>query len=828
VLALALLVSTLAPFVALRPNRAEAVRAGAGLVTFVPGVLTVNSVTQYTVNFTTGNAAADGIGALAPGAGTITITFPSGVVLPATIDKSRVAVNGMPLNVDPSVTPSTRQVILVVPGTTPGGATITAASAASVDANEAVVVFFSQLAGIANPAVGGLAGTGGASTAGQVLTSAAADVAASVVAADRVNYTRTLVHSPSSGARATAVTSTASGFVSGTTATLTTPGGAVLGSGSVGTDGKATITWTATVPPLTAAAATALTVTDGSGNALAANFTVTRGITLSPTSGPPGTVITVTGADFPATDQIDGPDADALINDAVTLGGVVCSAGTTAITGSAAGTFSAAVTCTAPAGAAGVRTLAVTTTVVADSAAVTNTVSKTFEVTGGTIALSPSSGVRGSNTTLTGSGFAANSTIAANALTVNGVAWNDGAAGRPGAITIDANGNLTPTVLPIGAGAAGMPTAAGAYAVAATDGAGRVGSASLTISAAPLALSPSSGPRGTTVTVSATGLGVSAAVALNSITFGTGNAATHAAITTDSAGNLPATTMAVPAATATGAVTVSATDATPLTARGTFTVTVPTIALGATSGVMGDNVAVTGSGWVPNTSVTLTFAGQTSSAVTNSLGGFTVSVAVPTTVGIGPATVTFNANDGVTRGNVAAPVNFAVGGATISASPTSVTAGSNLTVTGGGFVPGVGVTAITIGGAVVTPATPIITTSNGSFTAAVLVPGLSGVQLVAATVGGTVRTTSVTVTAAVANVATQLQSISAQLQTAWAFDQVTGKWKLYQPGAPAAVSDLTALRDQDAVVIVVSAATTLTTANFTRNLVAGTNIFGWR
>ncbi|MCI0789882.1 MAG: hypothetical protein J4N88_09925, partial [Chloroflexi bacterium] len=88
-------------------------------VTFTPGSFNVNSKTNWTVTF--GSS-----GALIAGNGTITIKFPNGVVLPATIDKSRISVgpigSTIPLTSDPSVTSTT--VTLTVPATLPNGATI--------------------------------------------------------------------------------------------------------------------------------------------------------------------------------------------------------------------------------------------------------------------------------------------------------------------------------------------------------------------------------------------------------------------------------------------------------------------------------------------------------------------------------------------------------------------------------------------------------------------------------------------------------------------------------------------------------------------------------
>ncbi|RUA29356.1 MAG: hypothetical protein DSY78_13410, partial [Chloroflexi bacterium] len=87
-------------------------------VTMTPSTTSVNGAGSWNVTF--GVSAA-----LVAGTGTITIQFPSGVVLPETMDKSRVSagagVDIVPLTSDPTITTSTRTVILTVPATNAAG-----------------------------------------------------------------------------------------------------------------------------------------------------------------------------------------------------------------------------------------------------------------------------------------------------------------------------------------------------------------------------------------------------------------------------------------------------------------------------------------------------------------------------------------------------------------------------------------------------------------------------------------------------------------------------------------------------------------------------------
>lgn len=768
-LALVVLASAVTPF-ALHTRRADAVVAG---IVFTPGVLTVNSTTQYNVAFTIGQG-------LTAGVSTITITFPTGVVLPATIEKGRVSVNGIPLTIDPLVTPSTRVVVATVPATTPAGAANAnigcGADAICANADDpaatAVAVFFSQLAGITNPAAGGPAGTGAAASAGVVATSVEAAVNALVAVA----YLRTMTHSPTNGARGASVTSTASGFVSGSTVTLWNDNGAgggaagdfirnggeaILGSAAVGTDGRATVSWVANVPPLAAGANAAIRAWDNAGNvaaiagtAPAAGFTVNRRITLSPTSGPVGTTVTLTGQDFTAAEAIDGADGDLFVNEGITIATLACGStvagsllvGATgvAVAATAGGTLPAATFCVIPVGVnTGTSTVRV---FVAGGAA--SSATATFTVQGAPVTLTPSSGVPGTPVTISASGLTGGGAVAIGAITIGGVAWN------VAAVALDAAGNMPATILNIPAA-----QAAGAFTVTVTDGAFLTGSATLTVPARTIQITPASSRRNSVVTVTGSGYSRNSSVTINYLTG-----------------------VALPGPIAAGA------------------------AIGAAAGL------------------------------TDANGNFTANLTVPTNAAI-------NSTNTITAVDAAAPgapantntVQHAVPAPTMSVTPASAALGASITITGGGFPAFTAMTALTIGGLGVLPAAAVNTDGDGAFTVSVVVPQQNtGTAAVAATIGAgaaaIVGTQNITVTAAVANVATQLQALTTgnNLQRAWAFDNATQKWKLFQPGAPAAVNDLTVLAAGDAVVIVVTSAATLTTGTFTQNLVAGTNIFGWR
>ncbi|MDA0262848.1 MAG: hypothetical protein O2803_01665, partial [Chloroflexi bacterium] len=255
-------------------------------VTFTPGSLNVNAKTNWDVSFGVSSA-------LVAGSGTITIAFPAGVVLPATIDKTRISVGPgtdlVPLTSDPTVTSTT--VTLTMPATDPGGG---AASGAAV--SDIITVSFSQLANLENPAKSGAAGSVSLGTAGKVQTSAQATYANIDVAK---SFATTISNSVTSAAEGDTVVVTVGGFTPGLTVSLS--GGFVSGSAVVGSDRKATINGT-----MKGATGT-VTATDTAGITAGPSASITIKPTLTATaSGKAQDTITLTGKNFTALSNVAG------------------------------------------------------------------------------------------------------------------------------------------------------------------------------------------------------------------------------------------------------------------------------------------------------------------------------------------------------------------------------------------------------------------------------------------------------------------------------------------------------------------------------------------
>src|SRR2546428_11940711 len=119
-----------------------------------------------------------------------------------------------------------------------------------------------------------------------------------------------------------------------------------------------------------------------------------------------------------------------------------------------------------------------------------------------TISLNPSSGPTGTTVTVTGKNFAANSGIT---ISYDGSAITT----TPTTITTDSTGSFTGSItIPSSSGA-------GTHTVKATDASNHPASAQFTVTTTPIAtisLNPSSGPAGTTVTVTGTNFSPNSAI----------------------------------------------------------------------------------------------------------------------------------------------------------------------------------------------------------------------------------------------------------------------------------------------------------------------------
>jgi len=395
-----------------------------------------------------------------------------------------------------------------------------------------------------------------------------------------------------------------------------------------------------------------------------AGFVVEPEITLTPTSGPPGTSVTVSGKGFAASKGVN-----------ITWDGKLWGTTTTNIYGS----FSVALV--APDGTVGVHTVKATDT---DG----NWGEETFTISTPVITLTPNTGSPGDTVTVSGTLFKLNSAID---ITWDGAPW--------GTDTTDATGAFSVDLI--------VPDATqGAHTVMATDGAGNYDEEAFTV-VPKITLTPASGSPGTSVTVTGKGFTGSSTV---DITFDVISWATG--VKTDATGSFSASGLIVPDSTYNGH-TVMATDGAGNYDEEAFTV-VPKITLTPASGSPGTSVTVTGKGFTGSSTVDITFdvISWATGVTTDATGSFSASgLIVPDSTYNGH---TVTATDAAGKWD---SETFTVG-PIITLTPTSGPIGTSVTVTGKGFT---GSSTVDITFDVISWATGVTTDATGSFSASGLI-----------------------------------------------------------------------------------------------------------
>ncbi|MBS0571464.1 MAG: IPT/TIG domain-containing protein [Proteobacteria bacterium] len=375
--------------------------------------------------------------------------------------------------------------------------------------------------------------------------------------------------SPTSGTVGTTVTINGTNF-SSTVANDTVKFNGISATVSTATTAKLTVP----VPP--GATTGPITVTTGGQTtASSSNFTVTTPAptisSFTPTNGPVGTTVTITGTNFDPNPT----------NDMVTFNG------TAATTASATSTQ---LVVSVPSGA---TTGKIKVTIGSRSATSGANFTPTVSITG----FSPSNGPIGTTVTIQGQGFS--STASNNTVTFNGTAAT---------VVSTTTTQLTVTV----------PAGATTGPITVTTG-GKTATSSTSFVVAPqvLGLNPASGPVGTSVTIA--GSNFDPTVANDTVSFN----GTVAAVTSASATQLIAV---VPAGATSGAISVTVAGATTASAS-SFTVIPAITSFNPSSGGAGTTVTVTGTSFLPvagQTTVTLNATPVTPNSLTDTQVVFTV------------------------------------------------------------------------------------------------------------------------------------------------------------------------------------------------------------
>ena len=252
---------------------------------------------------------------------------------------------------------------------------------------------------------------------------------------------------------------------------------------------------------------------------------------------------------------------------------------------------------------------------------------------------------------------------------------------------------------------------------------------------------------------------------------------------------------------------------------GSATLTIPerTLAVSPLEGRIGTPIDLSGTGWPSGTGANLVgiyYDGtQLSTATSNSSGEWSATITVPDNANVGMThKVAAKASVGIGTDNVTKDADHKTPDAVVTPSPAQAQRGDTITVSGENFHTFRPVK-IEIGESDVTPSPAPTTDGDGSFTADVLVPGLSlGNKNLKVTVNNVpvvefleIVATPVSTTKYSADVFEPLATAGV-LTVVWHFDNDTKDWSFYDPRPEvAAAVDLTMVSSGDNVWIQVTA-----------------------
>ena len=343
-------------------------------------------------------------------------------------------------------------------------------------------------------------------------------------------------------------------------------------------------------------------------------------ITVAPTSGGPGTTVTVTTTTPCPTGgvayAIDFTDSGATTTQNLATG-------TLASTGRlpGAGNTDTIVIPATAAGGAGTVTLVGAGVDAILRTADDDTATAAFTVSGppGTLTLSPGSGPIGAQVTVSGSNMTPDGVVPVGSLTFAGMAWNTWP------ISMDSMGKLMPTTLTVP-----VSSGTGPQTVSGTDSGGVSATGTFTVTQPTITISPTSGYRGGTVTVTGSRW-IPGPLGSVAITFA-GSAILVA--TPDANGDFAAQFVVPVTAGASNLVSAMDTPGRAAPAQ-TFMLLPPELTVDPTEGPAGTSATVAGVGFMPQTVLTsLTIGGASilpylSPVTTDAEGSFTVTFTVP-------------------------------------------------------------------------------------------------------------------------------------------------------------------------------------------------------
>ncbi len=333
----------------------------------------------------------------------------------------------------------------------------------------------------------------------------------------------------------------------------------------------------------------------------------------------------------------------------------------------------------------------------------TYSASADFTVTPHTI-IQPTMGPSGATLTVSGQGFARSSAIV---LTFAG----DHMTTTPSAIQTDSSGSFSPSTFLV------PTTTTGLKIVRATDAAGNYDTATFTLGNRIITINPTSGPAGTTVTVTGSYYVSNAPI---TIKFDTATMTTTPPTITSSDTGTFSASIIVPSSTG-GVHKITAADPSDSSTTD-FTVLLPTISANPINGIIGSTVSISGSNFAPNSVITIKFDSNEMTTspgtiTTSPTGTFTATFTIPTST---PGNHIVEATDDSPNLN-SAQTAFTVK-PSITILPQSGRKNTNnfaITVNGQNFAIGSTITITFDGVPRATVPTPLTTGPTGSFTATI-------------------------------------------------------------------------------------------------------------
>lgn len=494
-----------------------------------------------------------------------------------------------------------------------------------------------------------------------------------------VNYTvsPTMTVAPTEGGVNDQVTVSGQGFADNDTITISFDGAAVATSpATVTTNSVGSFAATFIVPNAGQGDHT-VKAQDVTGNFVTATFAIGQSMSITPTLGLVGDLVTVSGTGF---------DTAKIVT--ITFGGVVVTT-TPAVITTGNGSFSA--TFIVPSAAKGAHT------VKAEDAS-GNSGTATYSVQH-IMAMEPAEGKVGDQVTVSGSGFAGSSPITIFFDNVN-----------VGTAITAADGSFTGATFNV------PVSAKGTHTVKIQDASGNSDTATFTTGET-MAISPASGFVGDQIAAIGTGFGAN-----RSLTFYIDNESVGAT-TTDANGSFSG--IFIIPASANGDHTVRALDSVGNSATATVA-TRHSMSITPNTGVAGTVVAVSGSGFGGSRQITITFNGQVvattpTAIVTGTDGNFAAGFLLPAS----PAgSYTVEVSDGTNSDSATVTTER-----TSSISPTTLPnapgyVGLEMTISGAGFKADTTVTVTYLTGPVVLATTT--TDSSGSFSVTFNIPASAG------------------------------------------------------------------------------------------------------